>query len=43
MPARITLVGFLKKPQKNKGNNKPIFTINVLPIFIKNTNCTVGA
>jgi hypothetical protein len=22
MPARIALVGFLKKPQKNKGNKK---------------------
>ena len=29
------LVGFLKKPEKNKGNKKPIFTINALPHYLQ--------
>jgi hypothetical protein len=35
MPALMGLVAFLKKPEKNKGNKKPIFTINALPHYLQ--------
>jgi hypothetical protein len=33
MPALMGLVGFLKKPEKNKGNKKPIYDKCFTPII----------